>query len=511
MNWRSENRILDSVGLVTGPTGFVGGRVPRVAAAGARGVAAAWLGVALGVAGADAPAPAAGPSLPRGEVVEHVACRADPTKSYALYLPSGYDASRPWPVVFALDPGARGRVPVERFRAAAETYGYVVAGSNDSRNGPLEPSARAVAAVIDDARSRLRLDERRFYLAGFSGGARAASAFARAVKVAGLVACGAGLGEGLEPASIAPAYYLGVVGALDFNYLEMRELDRVLQEKGVAHRLILTEERHAWPPADVCTRALAWLELVAMTTGLRPRDEALIASVLDAEEGAAGALERKGDLEWAAVAYEGTAPVARALRPASTIPDRLEALRANAELRRQVKKEDGRARTERETLARFGRALVRVRDAPTAEVSLERVPDELGLDRLVEAGRAASGSKDGQMTLRLLASLTVQARSLGRAALDAGDGTRAGLFFETAMRASALDARLQNDLRVWLACARSRAGDSKGALKLLREAAAAGFDERAFLLEEPSLASLRGRPEFQEILRSLPAVPPTGP
>jgi predicted esterase len=468
------------------------------------------LGVALGAALAGAPASAAGPSLPRGEVVERVACRADPTKSYALYLPSGYDASRPWPIVFALDPAARGRVPVERFRAAAETWGYVVAGSNDSRNGPLEPSARAFAAVAEDVRSRLRLDERRFYLAGFSGGARAASVLAglEVVKVAGLVACGAGLSPGIEPEQIPPAYHLGIVGGRDFNYLEMRELDRRLRADGVAHRLILTDEPHAWPPAEVCTRALGWLELVAMASGLRPRDEAVIASVLDAEEAAASALEGAGDLEWAAVVYEGTAPVARALRPASAIPGRLEALAARKELRRQQDKEDERARAERETLARFGRALAHLRDAPTTQVDLHRTLDELGLARLVKAGRAAPGSKDGQMSARLLAALAAEARSLGRVALDAGDGTRAGLFFETSMRASELDARAHEDLRVWLACARSRAGDSKGALRLLREAVASGFDEREFLQQEPSLAGVRATPEFQEILRSLPAVPP---
>jgi predicted esterase len=479
----------------------------------ALGAAAVWLGVALGVAGAEASGPAADPSLPRGEIVERVACRADPAKTYALYLPSGYDARRPWPVVFALDPGARGRVPVERFRGAAETYGYVVAGSNDSRNGPLEPSVRALAAVIEDARSRLRLDERRVYLTGFSGGARAASVFAglKVVKVAGLVACGAGLGQGLEPASILPAYYLGIVGGEDFNYVEMRELDRRLRAQGIAHRLILTDERHAWPPADVCARALAWLELAAMATGLRPRDEALIASVLDAEGETASALERQGNLDWAAVAYEGTAPLARALRPASAIPGRLEALLAREGLRRQEKEEDERARTEKETLVRFARALLSIRDGPTSEVYLERMLDDLGVARLVKTGRTARGSKDGQLAVRLLASLAAEARPLGRTALDAGDGPRAGLFFETAMRATELDERVHNDQRVWLACARSRAGDRKRALSLLREAAAAGFDDREFLQEEPSLAGLRALPEFQEILRSLPAAPPASP
>jgi dienelactone hydrolase len=480
-----------------------------IAVAGALGAAAVWLGLALGNAGVEASAPATDPSLPRGEIVDRVACRADPTKTYALYLPSTYEPGRPWPVLYALDPAARGRVPVERFRGAAETYGYVVAGSNDARNGPRELSLRALAAVIDDTRTRFRLDERRVYLTGFSGGARAASVFAslEGVQVAGIVACGAGLGQGLAPAAIRSGYYLGIVGGADFNYLEMRELDRRLRAAGMEHRLILTDESHAWPSADTCARALAWLELQAIVSRLRPRDEALIASVLDAEEEAGRALEQKGDLEWAAVVYEGTAPLARALRPTSAIAGRLETLRAGEELRRQAKKEDARARTERETLGSFRRALARLRDGTVFDVDLERMLDELELDRLVRTARKAPGSKDGQMAVRLLASLAVEARELGWSALDAGDGPHAGLFFETSMRASELDARAQNNLRVWLACARSRAGDRKRALKLLREAAAAGFDDRGFLEQEPSLAGLRETPEFQEILRSLPAAP----
>jgi predicted esterase len=471
--------------------------------------AAAWLSLALAAAGVEPPATAQDPSLPRGEIVERVVCRADPTKTYALYLPSTYDPRRPWPVLYALDPAARGRVPVERFRGAAERYGYVVAGSNDSRNGPREPSLQALAAVIDDTHARLRLDEQRTYLAGFSGGARVATVFASLtkLKVAGIVACGAGLGQGVEPESLRSAYYLGIVGGRDFNYLEMRELDRRLRAEGMAHRLILTEERHAWPPADVCTRALAWLDLEAMATGLLARNEAEIASALRAEEEAAGALEEKGDLEWAAVAYEGTAPLARVLSPGSVVPGRLEALLARPELRRQLKEEDARARTEAGTVTSFRQTLLRFSDRPTSEIFLERELDELHLDRLTRTAKRTPGSKDAQMAERLLRSLSADARVLGASVLEAGNGARAGLFFETAMRASALDPRAENDFRVWLACARSRAGDGKGALKLLHEAAAAGFDDRAFLEAEPSLAGLRATPEFQEILRSLPAAP----
>jgi len=56
----------------------------------------------------------------------------------------------------------------------------------------------------------------------------------------------------------------------------MRDLERRLRTERLAHRLLLTDERHTWPPAEACTRALAWLELQAMATALRPRDEAMI-------------------------------------------------------------------------------------------------------------------------------------------------------------------------------------------------------------------------------------------
>ena len=70
-----------------------------------------------------------------GQIIDRVTCAADPSQSYALFVPAEYTPSRSWPVIFAFDPGGRGRVPVERYQAAAERYGYIVVGSNNSRNG----------------------------------------------------------------------------------------------------------------------------------------------------------------------------------------------------------------------------------------------------------------------------------------------------------------------------------------------------------------------------------------
>ena len=81
--------------------------------------------------------------VPRGRVIEAVKCAADPSQSYALYLPSTYSPDRAWPVLMGFHPGARGRAIVEKYRAAAEQYGYVVAGSNNSRNASPCPARKS--------------------------------------------------------------------------------------------------------------------------------------------------------------------------------------------------------------------------------------------------------------------------------------------------------------------------------------------------------------------------------
>src|SRR6516164_11764075 len=86
--------------------------------------------------------------------VQPVEVRGHPGQSYALFVPSNYRADRTWPILYCLDPGARGRAAVERFAAAAEKAGFLVAGSNNSRNGPLAPSREAIGLMVADTHER---------------------------------------------------------------------------------------------------------------------------------------------------------------------------------------------------------------------------------------------------------------------------------------------------------------------------------------------------------------------
>jgi predicted esterase len=224
--------------------------------------------------------------IPSGEVVADVKCQADPTQSYALYLPRGYTAARAYPVIFAFDPGARGRVPVERYQQAAEQYGFIVAGSNNSRNGS-PVTHQAVNAMTNDVTTRFHVDPNRIYVAGMSGGARVALsvALANSAQIAGAIASSAGFPDA-EPRKTLPFPIFGTAGTEDFNHLEMRRLDAALT---TPHRVVFFTGGHTWLSSDLAVEAVEWMEVQAMKSGRAPRDQARIDAFFDKRMAAVGA------------------------------------------------------------------------------------------------------------------------------------------------------------------------------------------------------------------------------
>src|SRR5262245_19296670 len=196
-----------------------------------------------------------------GTVMDPVQCANDPSQSYALFLPSSYSPDRKWPVLFAFHPAARGRLMVEKYQAAAEQYGVIVAASNNSRNGPHAASAAAAQAMSVDVSRRFPIDPQRVYLTGMSGGARVALTLALAGNnIAGVIASSAGYPDS-QPRATVPFALFSTAGTEDFNYLEMRLLDRKLVSP---HFLAVFQGGHTLPPNDVALEAVEWMELQAM-------------------------------------------------------------------------------------------------------------------------------------------------------------------------------------------------------------------------------------------------------
>jgi predicted esterase len=216
--------------------------------------------------------------LATGQVLERVVCLDDAQQSYALYLPTSYSPARSWPILYAFDPMARGKLPVEHFKDAAEKYGWIVVGSNNSRNGPMKQATEAFKATWKDTHERFAIDQGRVYATGFSGGARVAVFIANICGdcMAGVIGCGAGFPSGVAPAPAMRFVFFGVVGVDDFNFPEVRALDDALLKAGIEHNVRVFPGRHEWAPQPVATEAVEWLELQAMRTRKRGRDDNLI-------------------------------------------------------------------------------------------------------------------------------------------------------------------------------------------------------------------------------------------
>ena len=224
--------------------------------------------------------------------ITDMTCEADASQRYALYLPSNYSADREWNLILAFDAGARGKLAVERLQAAAEKYGYIVAGSYNSRNGPWGISLAAAAAMKADVLKRYKINPKRIYTAGQSGGARVAMRLAMDGGVAGVIASSAGFPDPADAPKTLPFPVFGTAGTEDFNYTEMRDLDSHLTSP---HRIEIFEGPHTWLPSELAVKAVEWLEVQAIKSGVSPKNDKLLDKIFEAR--VADATQKKTDFE----------------------------------------------------------------------------------------------------------------------------------------------------------------------------------------------------------------------
>lgn len=259
------------------------------------------LALAGALAAAGASTATGDAEIPVGRVVDRIVTAHDAEQAYALYLPTGYgEQDRLWPVLFVLDPRGRAVPGVERFLPAAERLGYVVLSSYESRSDvPGDVNIRALDALLKETEARFRFHPRRLYLAGFSGTAHASWRFGQILEehVAGVIAIGGGVQTKTQgPPGDARFAYYGIAGTADFNYRELLRLEEHLLASGVAHRVVIFEGRHSWPPFEYTNRALDWMELQAVRRGLAETNPELVAAELEQARATAAAARDPLDL-----------------------------------------------------------------------------------------------------------------------------------------------------------------------------------------------------------------------
>lgn len=453
--------------------------------------------------GPAARAQARAEELPKGTVIAKVVAAADSSQSYALYLPSSYTPSKKWPILYCFDPAARGAFPVERYKAAAERYGWIVVGSHNSQNGPWQPSIDAAKVLWDDTHARFSIDERRRYATGFSGGARVATSLGLICDgcMAGVIAHGAGFNPRADLSKAPPFAFFGAIGTNDYNFPELVALGETLGRLGVARRVVTFEGGHQWATSEVCEEAVAWMELRAMKSGARPKDTALLEELWAKESARARAAEESQDFYAAFKTYRALAESFAGLRDAAGA----ESKAARLEETKEVKRARGE---EHDEIKKQQQLVVRLLTLAQASRTGSGTGDDEG------GGLVAASSFRGlasELRAQARAERDTSARRVARRVL----GAAFAQFYEgaEALRRGGKDAdetafqmQMASELSpdnphvlFELAAAQAANRQKKKALETLRRAVEKGFADPTRMANEKALDPLRGEEEFKRI------------
>ncbi len=200
---------------------------------------------------------------PKAGSFSGLSTRQDPANTYTLYLPNSYDPEKLYPVVVFFDAHGNGRLPMEKYKALADKWNFIFAGSNSSRNGmPSNETMRIGNTLIDDLQQTLPVDPKKILLCGFSGGARVAAMIGTMREDVKGIIC-----NSAAPQATGGKAIIGLAGLGDMNYLEMKKFDDAQPEKDRTFELLVFDGKHEWAPADVMENAmlLATIHLAGKT------------------------------------------------------------------------------------------------------------------------------------------------------------------------------------------------------------------------------------------------------
>ena len=201
-------------------------------------------------------APADDLPYPLGTTTAAISCGNE--FHYFLYLPKSLRKGAKHPVIFVMSPDGGTAVDTDRYRAGAERNRWIIAVSQESKNGT-EIWQQAVDSMIRHVTATLPVNHKRMYASGYSGGSRGAFITAQAHKdFAGVIACAAGG----APGSARQVVY-GLSGTNCFNRAEMAGCFKGFKNKDCVLRYF--PGAHDWANEELCDDAITHLNGVFLT------------------------------------------------------------------------------------------------------------------------------------------------------------------------------------------------------------------------------------------------------
>jgi len=217
-------------------------------------------------------------AIRKGTITDTIKVADSKAESFALYLPTSFDATKEWPVVFVFDMKGRGKQALGMFKEAAESQGYILASSNNvSDSLALSENMLITSRMFNSMYAMFPIRKNRTYVSGFASGARFSSLIPTFIKnVEGVISCGSAVSTTEVLNSKNPFHFIGIVGNVDHSYPDMLSLEKILDKLKFPNQLLIFEGGHEWPPGDQLSKAFEIFTLGAMAKNTIARDTVFI-------------------------------------------------------------------------------------------------------------------------------------------------------------------------------------------------------------------------------------------
>ncbi len=217
-------------------------------------------------------------ALKKGTITDAVSVLDTVAETFALYLPTNFETSKKWPVIFVYDMKGRGNQVLGMFKEAAEEQGYILASSNNIADSlSLTDNMLISSRMFNTVYNILPVQKNRTYVGGFSSGARFASLIPTFIKnVDGVISSGSAVSTTEVLSNKNPFHFIGIVGNVDYSYPDMVSLEKTLDRLKFPNQLLVFEGGHEWPPKEQLTKALELFTLNAMAQNTITRDTVFI-------------------------------------------------------------------------------------------------------------------------------------------------------------------------------------------------------------------------------------------
>ena len=395
---------------------------------------------------------------------------------------------------------SRGRFAIENFIPAAKKYGYILACSNNVRNGIFSTMLSDAGSMYRDVIHRFTIDKKRIFTAGFSGGSRLAVGFAMNNKeIAGVIGCGAGMPNSDEytAARMSHLLYFGIVGIEDMNYLEMTELNRILTKTGSTSYFLVFNGGHKWPSDRNLEFALGWFELKLMSSGKIEKRNGFLHDFLLQMIAVGKDAETADDLVSSKKYYEYAVrdfPESPALHD---IIDSIELIEKNDSYIQSLKESKRTFKEELLNRDKFERAFTDITFTQLYADSVKRWwENEIHLLKLKTEGKR---NGDVFMASRLLNMISIASIEYGMDVLSAGNYHSAVGFFNVWVICEP-DKRYS-----WYNLARAYAfgGQNDSAVTALQMSVTKGFTDKKYITNDPAFKFMLNDKKFIELMNDI--------